>query len=107
MLVLQVSSNGLSSATGPGPGLLLKIDTATGDRTTIASEGLVFPGAVAVGPDGTLFVSNHSNASSGGQVLSIRQVPEPSSWLLAAFGVVLAALNRYRSTASANRRLAL
>jgi hypothetical protein len=90
LLVLQVSTNGLSSATGPGPGLLLKIDADTGVRTTIASDGLVFPGGIAVGPDGTLYVSNRTNVPSGGQVLSITQVPEPSTWVLGAVGIVFA-----------------
>lgn len=82
LYVLQVSSNGLASAMGPGSGLLLKIDPTTGDRTTIASAGLVFPGAVAAGPDGALYVTNRSNTPSGGQVLRLAAVPEPSSLCL-------------------------
>lgn len=87
LFVLQVSSNGLASPLGPGTGLLLKIDALTGVRTTIASDGLVFPGAVAVGPDGALYVTNHSNAASGGQVLRISAVPEPSSLVLLGAGL--------------------
>jgi hypothetical protein len=82
LYVLQVSSNGLASAMGPGSGLLIKIDPATGERETIASAGLVFPGAVAVGPDGALYVTNRSNAPTGGQVLRIVAVPEPTSLAL-------------------------
>jgi hypothetical protein len=89
LFVLQVSSNGLSSAMGPGSGLLLKIDPTTGERTTIASTGLVFPGAVAAGPDGALYVTNRSNTPSGGQVLRITAVPEPSSFALLGLGVVV------------------
>jgi hypothetical protein len=67
---------------GPGLGLLIKVDLATGERETIASAGLVFPGAVAVGPDGALYVTSRSNAPTGGQVLRISPVPEPSSLAL-------------------------
>ncbi len=98
LYVLQITSNGLASSTGPGPGALIKIDVATGERATIASEGLAFPGSVIAGPDGTLYVSNHTNAPSGGQVLSISLVPEPSSMLLAAFGLFgLAAVRERRA----------
>ncbi len=83
LYVLQISSNGLASPMGPGSGQLLRIDPTTGQRTTIASDGLVFPGAVTAGPDGALYVTNRTNAPSGGQVLRIAPVPEPSSFLLA------------------------
>lgn len=82
MYVLQISSNGLASAMGPGSGLLVKVDTTSGERTTIASDGLAFPGAVAIGPDGALYVTNHANAPTGGQVLRISALPEPSSLAL-------------------------
>jgi hypothetical protein len=89
LYVLQISSNGLASATGPGTGLLVKVDTSSGVRTTIASTGLVFPSSVVAGPDGSLYVSNRSSMPSGGQVLRIAPVPEPSAlllgmWLLSA-----------------------
>jgi len=87
LYVLQVSTNGLASPMGPGAGLLLQIDPMTGVRSTIASEGLDFPGAVAAGPDGALYVTNHSNAPSGGQVLRFAVVPEPSSLGLLGLGV--------------------
>ena len=96
LYVLQISSNGLASPMGPGSGLLLQIDPTTGDRTTIASNGLVFPGAVVTGPDGALYVTNHSNAPTGGQVLRISAVPEPSSFLLLSLGAA-ALLVRHRS----------
>jgi len=92
LYVLQVSSNGLASTMGPGTGLLLKVDPTTGIRTTIASEGLVFPGSVVAGPDGTLYVTNHTNIPTGGQVLSITSVPEPSSLALGGVALVLVAL---------------
>ncbi len=83
LYVLQISSNGLASPMGPGPGQLIRIDPTNGQRTTIASDGLVFPGAVAAGPDGALYVTNRTNLPGGGQVLRIAPVPEPSSFVLA------------------------
>lgn len=85
LYVLQLTSNGLASPSGPGSGVLLKIDRLTGTRTTIASEGLQFPGGIAIedGPGGAVFyVSNHTNLPLGGEVLRISAVPEPSSFLL-------------------------
>jgi sugar lactone lactonase YvrE len=88
LYVLQVSSNGLASPMGPGSGLLLQIDPTTGDRQTIASDGLVFPGAVVAGPDGALYVTNHSNAPTGGQVLRVSAVPEPTAVVLLGCGLI-------------------
>lgn len=96
LYVLQVSSNGLASPLGPGSGLLLQVDPTTGIRTTIASDGLVFPGGVTVGPDGALYVTNHSNVPTGGQVLRIAAVPEPSSLALAVGGIGLVCVYRGR-----------
>ena len=96
LYVLQISSNGLASPTGPGSGELIKITPTTGARTTIASEGLMFPGSVVVDADGTLYVSNLTNQPSGGQVLAISLVPEPSSVLLLMIGVA-ALVSRWRS----------
>ena len=100
LYVLQIASNGLASPAGPGSGALIKIDPTTGDRSTIASEGLVFPGSVVAGPDGTLFVSNLTNTPNGGQVLAISLVPEPSSLLLIVLGVVTLTSCRIRSSGS-------
>jgi hypothetical protein len=92
LYVLQISSNGLASQNGPGTGLLLKIDGRTGDRTTIASDGLLFPGGLAIqeGPDGPVFyVSNLTAMPSGGTVLRIAPVPESGTWTLMASGLVV------------------
>lgn len=88
LYVLQVSTNGLASPTGPGSGALFRIDPVTGARTTIASDGLSFPTGVVVGPDGSLYVSNLGNSPGVGQVLRITAVPEPSTFTLAGLGLV-------------------
>lgn len=74
LLVLQLTSNGLASQTGPGPGRLLRIDSKTGFRETLLEDPLFFPGGVLVGPDDTIYVSNLGVAAGAGQVLVI--VPE-------------------------------
>ncbi|MEO5735656.1 MAG: ScyD/ScyE family protein [Rubrivivax sp.] len=99
LYVLQLTSNGLASPSGPGSGVLLKIDRLTGVRTTIASDGLQFPGGLAIqnGPGGAVFyVSNHTNVPLGGEVLRISAVPEPGSLVLLFCGslVVIALAKR-------------
>jgi hypothetical protein len=109
LYVLQASTNGLGSPMGAGPGMLIKIDAATGDRTTIASEGIMGPGSVAVGPDGTLYVTNRITSAQG-QVLSVTPVPEPSPALMAILGVGAGALvlrRRGRTTPASARRLGI
>ena len=82
LYVLHVSSNSLASAAGPGDGALIKIDPRTGSRSVIASAGLSRPTSVLAGGDGTLYVTNGGSLATGGQVLSITPVPEPTSLLL-------------------------
>lgn len=92
LYVLQISSNGLASPNGPGTGVLLKIDAQTGNRSTIASDGLLFPGGLAIqeGPNGPVFyVSNLTAMPSGGTVLRIAPIPEPGTWTLMAGGLAV------------------
>ncbi|WP_165249574.1 ScyD/ScyE family protein [Paludisphaera soli] len=87
LYALQLSANGLASPDGPVPGLLTRIDPATGERTVIARDGLVFPTSVAFGPDGAIYVTNMGTAPGQGQVLRIAAVPEPSTVVLLGLGL--------------------
>jgi sugar lactone lactonase YvrE len=68
LYVLEITANGLLS--GDFTGALIKVDTG-GNRTVVASEGLVAPTSVAVGPDGALYVSNFGVFPGAGQVVRI------------------------------------
>lgn len=94
LYVLQITTHGIGA--NPGPGALFKVDTITGIRTLIADEGLVFPGSVLAGPDGSIYVSNHSNVPTGGQVLRLTPVPEPTSLVLFTVGGAIMAAGRRR-----------
>jgi hypothetical protein len=94
LYVLQISTNGLASSMGPGPGALIKVSSGTGMRTTIASQGLSFPTGLTIGPDGAFYVSNLGNAAGSGQVLRLTLVPEPSSWALFCLGMIAVVIRR-------------
>lgn len=96
LFVLQITTNGLASALGPGSGALFKIDGATGARTLIASEGLMFPSSVLAGADGALYVTNRGTSPTAGQVLKLTPVPEPGSLLLLSLSVATIAARRRR-----------
>ncbi|MBN8509479.1 MAG: ScyD/ScyE family protein [Burkholderiales bacterium] len=90
LYVLQISSNGLAAPGGPGTGLLIKVDGRTGQRSTIASDGLIAPGGLAIreGPRGPVFyVSNMTAGPEGGAVLRISAVPEPAGWAMGLAGL--------------------
>jgi hypothetical protein len=97
LLVLQISSNGLASGLGPGPGRLLRIDSVTGARSTLLQDPLFFPGGLLVTPNGDIYVSNLGVSAGGGQVLL---VPEPAASLtLVAALAPLLTCRRRRATA--------
>jgi len=69
LYVLQISTDSLFIAP-PSPGALIRV-APDGSRTTVAMDELSFPGGLAIGPDGNLYVSNNGTSPSRGQVLRI------------------------------------
>jgi sugar lactone lactonase YvrE len=69
LYVLQISTDSLFIAP-PSPGALIRV-APDGTRTTVAMDELSFPGGLAIGEDGDLYVSNRGTSPSGGQVLRI------------------------------------
>jgi len=51
-------------------GALLSIPAGGGEATLVASDGLMAPGGVTVGTDGTVYVSNGSVMPGGGSIVS-------------------------------------
>lgn len=70
LYVLEIDQNGILA---PGmTGRLARIPAGGGAQVTIASDGLVMPGGLAIGPDGALYVSNFSTLPGAGQVVRIQ-----------------------------------
>lgn len=69
LYVLEIDQNGL--AADGATGRLVRVPAGGGSQETIASEGLVMPGGLAIGPDGALYVSNFSIMPGVGQVVRI------------------------------------
>jgi len=75
LYVLEIAKKGLRQAFGPGgnfTGRLVHL-SPDGKRKVVASEGLVAPTSVAVGPKGAVYVSNFGIFSDKGQVVRIRR----------------------------------
>jgi sugar lactone lactonase YvrE len=72
MYVLEIAKNGLLEAfiNGDWTGALIRV-APNGTRTEIASTGLFAPGGVAIGKDGSLYVTNNSVFSGTGEVVRI------------------------------------
>lgn len=72
LYVLEIAKNGLLAAFifDDWIGALIRV-APNGTRTEIAEGALFAPGGVAVGPDGSLYVTNNSIFSASGQVLRI------------------------------------
>lgn len=74
LFVLELARHGLLAADGPGGdpnGALIEIDR-DGNRTTVASDGLVLPGGVAVDRHDHIYVTTFSVMAGAGQVVKIR-----------------------------------
>ena len=96
LYALQFDTFGLTSPTGPGSGVLLRVNPSNGDRTIIASAGLSFPTDLLLGPDGAIYVSNFGIQAGLGQV--VRVVPEPSGIALALLAATCLAVFQRRHT---------
>lgn len=74
LYVLQFASEGLLN----GSGALIKV-APDGTRTTIATEGLIAPTALAIGEDGSIYVSNKGALPGQGEVLKFVAQPVPDN----------------------------
>lgn len=69
LYVLEIDRNSLLA---PSPiGRLARVNT-DGSVQTIASDGLVMPGGMTIGPDGAIYVSNFSTSPDVGEVVRIQ-----------------------------------
>jgi hypothetical protein len=66
LLVLEMAKNSLAS--GDPAGALTRI-ARNGTRQTLIDDGLVSPAAVAIGRDGSIYISNHGQEAGLGEVL--------------------------------------
>ncbi|MEH1881772.1 ScyD/ScyE family protein [Nostoc sp.] len=89
LYVLEFASSSLISANAIPSGALIYV-APNGDRKTIASDGLLFPTALALGSDGDIYISNKGYLSGQGEIVRI-SVPEPSyAFSLLAVGIFIA-----------------
>jgi hypothetical protein len=70
LYVLEMFKNGLLGAEQDPAGRLVRVER-DGSHTEIPVEGLIAPSSVAIGKDGSIYVSNKGTAAGGGEVLRI------------------------------------
>jgi hypothetical protein len=70
LYVLQISANGLLS--GNPVGALIRV-ARDGSRSTIAAGALISPGGLAIGRDGSIYVSRFATLPGAGDVVRIRR----------------------------------
>ena len=68
LYVLEIATNSLLS--GDPTGALWRVNT-DGSRDLVASEGLITPGGLAIGYDGSIYVSNCGTCPGAGEVLHV------------------------------------
>ena len=71
LYVLEIIANGLLS--GDPTGALIRV-WPNGQKTTVASTGLVTPTGVAIGKDGSVYVTNYGTSAGKGTVVNIGKV---------------------------------
>ena len=84
LYVLEYDSNGLLA---PGSEGRLWQVAADGSRSLVWSDGLVQPTGLAIGPDGSFYISNVGNDPGNGEVLRVTLVPEPATVALLGMGL--------------------
>ncbi|NDJ24514.1 ScyD/ScyE family protein [Nostoc sp. B(2019)] len=103
LYVLEFASTSLQFANSLPSGVLIYL-SPNGDRKTIASDGLLFPTALALGSNGDIYVSNQGYLSGRGEIVRI-SVPESSNTAsMLAFGVFMTGswlLRKHKSSSNA------
>lgn len=69
LYVLEIDTNGLANPVVGGR--LARINAADDSVETIASDGLVMPGGMTIGPDGAIYLTNFGTSPGTGEVVRI------------------------------------
>lgn len=69
LYVLEIDRNGLLAPEVTGR--LARVNAGSHTVDTVASEGLVMPGGMAIGPDGAIYISNFSTSPGIGEVIRL------------------------------------
>ncbi len=80
LYVLEITKNGLLAAEmgGDFTGALIRVE-ADGSHTEVASDGLVTPAGLAIGQDGSIYISNYGVFAGAGEVLRLSGEIETTS----------------------------
>lgn len=76
LYVLEYAANSMLS--GDPTGALIKV-TPNGQRTTILSQGLINPTALAIAPDNSIYISNNAFLPGVGEIIKVDLSPNPAS----------------------------
>jgi sugar lactone lactonase YvrE len=69
LYVLEIDQNGLIAPEVTGR--LARVNAGSHTVETVASDGLVMPGGMAIGPDGAIYISNFSTSPDVGEVIRL------------------------------------
>lgn len=70
LYVLEIDANGILAPEVTGR--LARVNVSDRSVVTIASQGLVMPGGLTIGPDGAIYITNYSTSASVGEVIRIQ-----------------------------------